>query len=50
MTEPQLNEKVQQLIKKAEALQPNGIEIQYHDEKSGLCVTTRRSTFYATEN
>ena len=36
MTEPQLNEKVQQLIKKAEALQPNGIEIQYHDEKSGF--------------
>lgn len=36
MTEPQLNEQVQQLIKKAEEFQPNGIEIQYHDEKSGF--------------
>lgn len=36
MTTPELNEQVQQLIKKAEEIQPNGIDIQYHDEKSGF--------------
>ena len=36
MIEPTLNDTVKKLIKKAEEIQPNGIDIQYHDEKSGF--------------
>ncbi|HIX02298.1 MAG TPA: IpaB/EvcA family protein [Candidatus Ligilactobacillus excrementigallinarum] len=36
MTEPKLNNTVQALLKKAEEIQPNGIEIQYHDNQSGF--------------
>lgn len=36
MTEPILNDTVKQLIKEAEKIQPNGIEIQYKENQAGF--------------
>ena len=44
MTEPQLNEQVQQLINQM-ALRSNTMT-----KNRALCVMIRRNTFYATEN